>query len=131
MRRRHLDRCVLVAEQADAHLRGPDQAVWLATLDAESANMHVALDTAADLGRPDLAHRLVAALGWYWTLRGRTAVALRAFERALSVAPEGGRPWPTPGRGLRQAAAVAHGETIDHVARSAAAVAGYAGSTPR
>jgi predicted ATPase/DNA-binding SARP family transcriptional activator len=125
VRRRHLDRCVLVAEQADAHLRGPDQAVWLATLDAESANMHVALDTAAEVGRPDLAHRLVAALGWYWTLRGRTAVALRAFERALSVSPEGATVAHARAACLRQAAAVTHGETINHVARSAAALAGY------
>ena len=105
--------------------RGSDQAVWLAALDAESANMQVALDTAADLGLPDLAHRLVAALGWYWMLRGRTAVAVRAFDRALSLAPEA----PTVAHAravcLRQAAAVTHGETTDLVARSAAALAGY------
>ena len=125
VRRRHLDWYAVVAEQADAHLRGSDQAVWLAALDAESANMQVALDTAADLGLPDLAHRLVAALGWYWMLRGRTAVAVRAFDRALSLAPE----VPTVAHAravcLRQAAAVTHGETTDLVARSAAALAGY------
>ena len=97
VRRRHLDWYVVVAEQADAHLRGSDQAVWLAALDAESANMQVALDTAADLGLPDLAHRLVAALGWYWMLRGRTAVAVRAFDRALSLAPEVSDRGPRPG----------------------------------
>ncbi len=125
VRRRHLDWHVDLAERADARLRGPEQAAWLSALDAESANMHVALDTAADLGLPDLAHRLVAALGWYWMLRGRTAVAVRAFQRALALAPEGATVAHARAACLRQAAAVTHGETADHVARSAAALAGY------
>ena len=123
--RRHLDWHVEVAERADARLRGPEQAVWLAALDAESANMHVALDTAVDLGLADLAHRLGAALGWYWMLRGRTAVAVRAYERALSLAPEGPTVAHARAACLRQAAAVTYGDTADHVARSAAALAGY------
>jgi predicted ATPase/DNA-binding SARP family transcriptional activator len=124
-RRRHLDWYVAVAERADAHLRGSDQAVWLATLDAESANMHVALDTAADLALPGLAHRLVAALGWYWMLRGRTAVALRAFDRALALAPGGPSVAHARAACLRQAAATISGDATDPVARAAAALAAY------
>jgi tetratricopeptide (TPR) repeat protein len=125
VRRRHLDWYVVVAEQADARLRGPEQAVWLAALDAESANMHVALDTATDLDLPDLAHRLVAALGWYWMLRGRTAVAVRALDRALALTPGGPSVAHARAACLREAAATVSGEGTDPASRARAALAGY------
>jgi predicted ATPase/DNA-binding SARP family transcriptional activator len=92
VRRRHLDWYVAVAEQADAALRGPEQEHWLTVLDVESANMLAALDTAleraaVDAAAADQAHRLVAALGWYWSLRGRAALATRSLDRALAVPP--------------------------------------------
>jgi predicted ATPase/DNA-binding SARP family transcriptional activator len=91
-RRRHLEWHVALAEQADAALRGPDQERWFAVLDVESANLLAALDTAVDLAAADpaavdQAHRLVAARGWYWTLRGRSALAARSFDRALALSP--------------------------------------------
>ncbi|NDU75954.1 AfsR/SARP family transcriptional regulator [Actinomadura sp. DSM 109109] len=75
------------AERAAARLTGPEQARWLASLDAESANMRTALDAA---GSADAALRLVSALAWYWFLRGRLTEALRSLEAAL--ARDGGAP---------------------------------------
>ncbi|GEM30976.1 SARP family transcriptional regulator [Nocardia neocaledoniensis NBRC 108232] len=73
------------AEQAAAHLRGPRQRHWLDRLDAESANLRRALDTAIDSGDATLAQRLALALTWYWFLRGRLGEARRSITRALAV----------------------------------------------
>ncbi|MDA0637093.1 BTAD domain-containing putative transcriptional regulator [Nonomuraea sp. MCN248] len=80
-------RCYLaLAEQAEPHLYGHEQRVWLQRLDAESANLRAALDTAVQQGAADVALRLVNALAWYWFLRGRLAEARRALETALTAA---------------------------------------------
>ncbi|WP_280233440.1 BTAD domain-containing putative transcriptional regulator [Nocardia cyriacigeorgica] len=73
------------AEQAATHLRGPRQRYWLDRLDAESANLRRALDTATDSGDATLAQRLTLALTWYWFLRGRLGEARRSITRALAV----------------------------------------------
>ncbi|MCR3752213.1 BTAD domain-containing putative transcriptional regulator [Lentzea californiensis] len=70
-----------LAETAEPHLRGPAQRLWLERLDAESANLRTALDTASG---PD-ALRLVNALAWYWYLRGRLSEARRALSSALTL----------------------------------------------
>ncbi|MBM7785394.1 BTAD domain-containing putative transcriptional regulator [Tenggerimyces flavus] len=70
-----------LAVRAESHLRGPDQQDWLGRLDAEAANFRSALDH-----RP--APRLVNALAWYWILRGRLREAVRAFDLALTSAPD-------------------------------------------
>ncbi|WP_434445346.1 BTAD domain-containing putative transcriptional regulator [Lentzea sp. E54] len=70
-----------LAETAEPHLRGPAQRLWLERLDAESANLRTALDTASG---PD-AVRLVNALAWYWYLRGRLSEARRALSAALAL----------------------------------------------
>ncbi|WP_394618804.1 BTAD domain-containing putative transcriptional regulator [Lentzea sp. JNUCC 0626] len=70
-----------LAETAEPHLRGPAQREWLERLDAESANLRTALDTADGPG----ALRLVNALAWYWYLRGRLSEARRALSAALAL----------------------------------------------
>lgn len=93
VQRRHLAFHVEQAERAAAHLHGADQVRWLDRLDADSANLRLALDTAMGEGRTGDALRLVAALGWYWVLRGRLGEARRAIDRAL--VPDGGDPAAT------------------------------------
>ncbi|MEU0570678.1 BTAD domain-containing putative transcriptional regulator, partial [Nonomuraea sp. NPDC005983] len=103
VRMRHVRYYADLAERAEAHLRGPGQRVWLALLDAESANLRTATETAVRLsttteaggetgardaagsGAADEAVRLVNALGWYWVLRGRLGEGQRALEAVLSV----------------------------------------------
>ncbi|WP_052852329.1 BTAD domain-containing putative transcriptional regulator [Streptomyces avicenniae] len=85
LRQRHLTRYTALAEQAEPHLRAHGQRTWLRRLDAETANLRAALDTAVRTGAADPALRLVNALAWYWRLRGRTGEAERSLSLALSV----------------------------------------------
>ncbi|GAA1853842.1 BTAD domain-containing putative transcriptional regulator [Asanoa iriomotensis] len=84
-RARHRDYYTVLAERAEARLRGPDQADWLRVLDAESANLRAALDPRRD---PARAIRLVRALAWHWFLRGRLGEGSRALRAALDAAPD-------------------------------------------
>ncbi|MGY6650673.1 BTAD domain-containing putative transcriptional regulator [Amycolatopsis sp. TRM77291] len=85
MRRRHSRYYTELAEQAEPHLRGGQQRRWLASLDAETADLRRALDSVVDEGDVVLGLRLVGALGWYWFLRGRLGEARRSFELVLGL----------------------------------------------
>ncbi|MCP2339545.1 BTAD domain-containing putative transcriptional regulator [Actinomadura rupiterrae] len=63
-----------LAERADVELRGHRQLEWLARLTDEHANLHTALRLAVRSDRRS-AMQLVAALSWYWWLRGRVDAA--------------------------------------------------------
>ncbi|MET7328595.1 BTAD domain-containing putative transcriptional regulator [Nonomuraea sp. NPDC005650] len=76
IRERHARHYTALAERAD--LKGPGQREWLARLDAESANLRLALAGPEPL-------RLVNALAWYWFLRGRLREARRSLSAALSA----------------------------------------------
>jgi predicted ATPase/class 3 adenylate cyclase len=68
----HCAHFLAVAEQAAAHLTGPEQGKWLARLDADQANLRRAAEHAA--GRPDgtaVVLRLGTALDRYWWARSR------------------------------------------------------------
>ncbi|MFG1962854.1 BTAD domain-containing putative transcriptional regulator [Nonomuraea sp. NPDC049028] len=71
---RHARYYTALAERAD--LRGPGQRQWLERLDAETANLRLALSGPEPL-------RLVNALAWYWFLRGRMGEARRSLSTAL------------------------------------------------
>lgn len=94
LRRRHSAYYVSLAEQAEPHLRGANQRLWLGRLDLESANLRLALQHAS----PATALRLVNAMAWYWYLRGRLGEARRALAAALAV--------PGPANAARAAATV-------------------------
>ncbi|SDH12805.1 BTAD domain-containing putative transcriptional regulator [Nonomuraea jiangxiensis] len=88
LRRRHADHYLALAERAEPRLRGRDQREWLGRLDAEAANLRVALDTFRREGAAEPALRLAGALVWYWFLRGRLTEARRALAGALDVPGE-------------------------------------------
>ncbi|WP_049558770.1 BTAD domain-containing putative transcriptional regulator [Nonomuraea sp. SBT364] len=79
---RHRDYYTGLAVTADRHLRGPAQREWLHRLDAETANLRAALDSAVRHGG---ALRLANALAWYWVLRGRLGEGRRSLARALAA----------------------------------------------
>ncbi|MEU0791601.1 BTAD domain-containing putative transcriptional regulator [Amycolatopsis sp. NPDC005961] len=58
-----------LARAAEPKLRGADQLTALAELTAEHADLHAALRWSA-AEEPETAVRLIAALTWYWWLRG-------------------------------------------------------------
>ncbi|ROT27266.1 BTAD domain-containing putative transcriptional regulator [Micromonospora sp. HM5-17] len=70
LRRAHAAYFLDLARTADRGLRGADQLTWLRRLDAERDNLHVALRRALAGGDVETALRLVAALSFYWWLRG-------------------------------------------------------------
>ncbi len=72
------------AEAAAPHLSGPDQASWLARLDADQANLRRAAGYAAD--RPDgtaVVLRIGVALDRYWIARSRQQEAFALLGPAL------------------------------------------------
>lgn len=87
-RLRHLGYYIGFAERADQYLRTGDQRRWLARLDAESADLRRALETARAARRSGDALRLVNALAWYWVMRGRLTEGIRSFGIALTVPGE-------------------------------------------
>jgi predicted ATPase/DNA-binding SARP family transcriptional activator len=87
-RQRHALYYVALAEEAEAHLRGHDQQGWLERLDAETANLHAALNWTVEQHDAGMALRLVGALTWYWFLRGRHREGQRRLATALAVAGE-------------------------------------------
>lgn len=80
------------ARAHEPKLRGADQLTALADLTAEHADLHAALRWSA-AEDPDTALRLIAALSWYWWLRGlRSEVPPIADTVLAAVGPE-----PPPG----------------------------------
>jgi predicted ATPase len=81
-----------LALAAEPKLRGADQLTALAELTAEHADLHAALRWSAT-EEPETALRLIAALTWYWWLRGLRSEATPIADAVLAaVGPE-----PPPG----------------------------------
>jgi predicted ATPase/DNA-binding XRE family transcriptional regulator len=104
--RRHALAFLAVAEQADAELRGAGQAESLATLERELANLRAALEWSLAVEDADVALRLVAALAWFWGLRGHMREGRAWLERALRLAPSEATE-PARGRALLGASGIA------------------------
>jgi predicted ATPase/DNA-binding CsgD family transcriptional regulator len=83
---RHLDWCLVLAEEASPQLQGPAQAQWLQRLTAEHDNLREALAFALEGGSADAAVRLGAALWWFWHVRGYLSEGRAWLTRALSDA---------------------------------------------
>jgi non-specific serine/threonine protein kinase len=67
----HRDFFLRLAEAAEAHLRGSEQAKWLGVLDAQYDNLQTALERSLLQVPPDAGLRLASALWQFWLLRGR------------------------------------------------------------
>ena len=87
VRRRHAEHYAALAERAATELWGPDQAAWLARLDAELGNMRAALAwvaTAGGAGAGETGLRLAGALWRFWGRRGRAGEGRAHLERLLA-----------------------------------------------
>ena len=87
VRERHLDYFLALAEEAEAQLRGADQATWLRGLEEEHENLRAALEWSVAQARPG-GLRLCAALPRFWTIRGHLAEGREWCARVLRI--EGG-----------------------------------------
>ncbi len=89
----HLRHFAAVGSAALPGLRGPEQASWLARLDAGYENLRAALVRSVDGGDPALGVRLAAGLAHYWDWRGLLRDAVDWTGRLVAASDPG-----TPGR---------------------------------
>jgi predicted ATPase/class 3 adenylate cyclase/DNA-binding CsgD family transcriptional regulator len=87
LRNRHRDALLVLAEEIEPRLLSQRQLEAVALLDAEAANLHGAIDWAAET-EPELALRFCVALTFWWRQHGLFADGEAAFRRALEAAPE-------------------------------------------
>ena len=88
IRRRHLTYFLGLAEEAAPELRGPHQVEWLNRLERDFDNLRAAGEWAqAEPGHEEEGMRLVAALMWFWRLRGHPGEA-RRWSDAVLVNPD-------------------------------------------
>ncbi len=88
--RRHRDWYRDMAASKDPELRGSQQVSAWTSLEQDHDNLRAAIQWSLDNGDSDGALELVAALGYFWMVRGYWPEAWRWLERSL--APEGGSP---------------------------------------
>jgi predicted ATPase len=81
-RRRHAERFLALAEEAEPHLHGSPKE-WLELLDREHDNLRAAFDQFEESGKSEHALRLGGALSPFWATRGYHAEGRRRLERAL------------------------------------------------
>src|SRR5205085_754921 len=84
-RRAHAEYFLALAETAEPQVRGAEQLVWLARLDAEQDNLRTALAWAPAAGEVRLGLRLAGALARYWALRGYLSEGRDWSERMLAA----------------------------------------------
>ncbi|MFG2502683.1 BTAD domain-containing putative transcriptional regulator [Streptomyces sp. NPDC048441] len=92
LRAAHAAYFLRLAERAEPRLRGGEQLPWLAGLSAEHGNLDAALRHLTRVD-PHGALRLMAALSWFWRLRGRygerRALAVSLLEAVGTEPPDG------------------------------------------
>jgi non-specific serine/threonine protein kinase len=89
LRDAHAHWFVRLGDQAEPELKGPDQAVWLARLDADLGNLRSALDWLRRQGAIEDALRLAGTTGWFWSSPGHFHEG-RDLAAALIVTPGAG-----------------------------------------
>ncbi|MFY1618109.1 BTAD domain-containing putative transcriptional regulator [Micromonospora sp. WMMD736] len=85
LRRAHTAYFLEFAWTASDHLRRPEQLHWLRRLDAERDNLHAALRRATAAGDAADAAGMVAALSFYWWLRGMRGEGARLAADVLGL----------------------------------------------
>ena len=99
IRNRHLTYFLGLAEGVASELRGPHQVEWLNRLERDYDNLRAAGAWAqAAPGHEEEGMRLVAALLWFWRLRGHPGEARRWSDAALVNANRSGSGSHSPAR---------------------------------
>ncbi|NUR96700.1 MAG: tetratricopeptide repeat protein [Kribbellaceae bacterium] len=86
---RHARYYLGLAEEAEGHLRGPEQGEWLDRLEVELANLRVAIAWSLRTNSVAEALRLAGALWLFCYLRGHYAEGSQWLERALQLGDSG------------------------------------------
>jgi predicted ATPase/class 3 adenylate cyclase len=88
LRRLHAEYFLAMAEEAEPHMTGPEQVVWLDRLEAEHDNLRAALSWSLESGNIELGLKLASATNHYWIYRGHLSEAARWLEQALERTEE-------------------------------------------
>jgi predicted ATPase/DNA-binding SARP family transcriptional activator len=88
LRRRHAERFLELAADAEKELAGPAQAEWLTRLELELDNIRAALDWCFASGRVEDALRAVSALERFWRAHGHVSEARRWLSLGLGLATD-------------------------------------------
>ena len=83
IKRAHAEHFLVLAEQAEPRLWGPEDAAWLDRLEQEHDNMRAALSRALEHEEAELALRLGGALRWFWNMAGYYGEGRGWLEAAL------------------------------------------------
>jgi predicted ATPase/class 3 adenylate cyclase len=84
IRRNHAQHFRDLAEEAEPHLTGEEQARWMQRLEREHENLRAALDWAESAPDADMALR-IAAIWRFWQLSARLAEGRARLERILAL----------------------------------------------
>jgi predicted ATPase len=105
IRRAHALYYLGLAETAEPRNQGPRHALSLLSLEAEHANLRMALGwTLEQPERAVLGARLAAALGWFWTMRAHFSEGGRWLDRMrATLAEQGHRSGPVHAKLLLEA----------------------------
>lgn len=104
VRARHADVFLSLAEQAAPQLDWRDQPAWMNRLDREHDNLRAALSWLIEQRDAERGLRFIAALSWFWNIRGLFVEARTQAQAVLDLPQAGGR---TPEH-ARALGAVAH-----------------------
>jgi tetratricopeptide (TPR) repeat protein len=85
LRRRHAEWVLSFAVEAEPHLVGEDQVLWLNRAEREHDNVRTALQWALDHGEADVGLRIGAPLWRFWQQRGHLREGRRWMESLLSL----------------------------------------------
>jgi predicted ATPase len=80
-----------VAEEAELHFKGAQQALWLHQLEREQENLRAALEWLIDQKATESAFRLSGALWRFWDIRGYWSEGRRWLEAVLGLSQIGER----------------------------------------
>jgi predicted ATPase/class 3 adenylate cyclase/DNA-binding CsgD family transcriptional regulator len=84
LRDKHLEYFLNLAETAAPHLIRPEQMEWLALLDADYKNLHLAFDWSLNRETANSSLNLCNALWWFWVIRCYWLEGLNWLARALA-----------------------------------------------
>jgi DNA-binding CsgD family transcriptional regulator/tetratricopeptide (TPR) repeat protein len=85
----HAEYYLALVEEADPHLKGAQQEVWLRQLDREQENLRAALSWLIEHDEVEMALRFCVALWWYWRRRGYWSEGRRWLKAVLALSGAG------------------------------------------
>jgi non-specific serine/threonine protein kinase len=106
---RHLAYFVALAEEAEPHLRGPEQGRWFRRLELERPNVRGAIEWSREARRANDALRLLDALWQFWSVLGYSREGAELMDEVLSR-PDAEPPTPERAKVLASSGFMHYGQ---------------------